>query len=168
MSAGPAYGVPGTSWSHDKSVFLKDIGPNRTEVVKIVRELTGKGLADALALVKSSPCLLVDDSHPFDAERLVKKLKDVGAHAEIGTASSFTLAALTEYQNLVKNVNKLGEELRVSLSATIIHILDEGNEGNVKKAYAFLDKIPNPSGLHLTLWNIIRTYDQEAGMPEEP
>lgn len=165
MSAGPAYGVPGTSWSHDKSVFLQEIGPNRTEVVKIVRDLTGKGLADALALVKTSPCLLVDNYHPIDAERLVKKLKDVGAHAEVGIASNFVLSSLVAYQNLVADMNKLGGELRVALSATITHVL---NEGDVKKATAFLDKIPNPSALHFALWSIVRTYNEEAKLPEEP
>ncbi len=64
-------------------VVLKEVGPNKVQVIKVVKDATGLGLVDAKAVVDGAP-KTVKEALPKDAaEALVAKLKDVGATAEL-------------------------------------------------------------------------------------
>ncbi len=63
-------------------VVLKDFGANKIGVIKVVREFTGLGLADAKKAVESLG--VIKEAVPkADAESIVAKLKEVGATAEL-------------------------------------------------------------------------------------
>ena len=63
-------------------VVLKDIGPNKIAIIKVVREATGLGLADAKKAVEAMG--VIKEAMPkADAEALVAKLKENGATAEL-------------------------------------------------------------------------------------
>ena len=64
-------------------VILKEIGPNKINVIKAVRELTGLGLKEAKDLVDGAPKPVKEAIPKADAEAAKKKLEDAGAKAEI-------------------------------------------------------------------------------------
>ncbi|MBR7186029.1 MAG: 50S ribosomal protein L7/L12 [Clostridia bacterium] len=63
-------------------VVLKDFGANKIAVIKVVRELTGLGLADAKKAVEGLGT--IKEAMPkADAEAAIAKLKEAGATAEM-------------------------------------------------------------------------------------
>ena len=63
-------------------VVLKDIGPNKIAIIKVVREATGLGLADAKKAVEAMG-VIKENVPKADADALVAKLKENGATAEL-------------------------------------------------------------------------------------
>jgi large subunit ribosomal protein L7/L12 len=85
VAAGPAAGG-GAAVVEEKTSFnviLKAAGPNKLNVVKIVKDLTGLGLKEAKDLVDGAPKPVKEGVSKADAEGLVAKLKEAGAEVEI-------------------------------------------------------------------------------------
>ncbi len=61
------------------NVELTAAGANKIQVIKVVREITGLGLAEAKALVEQAPKTLKEGISKADSEDLKKKLTDAGA-----------------------------------------------------------------------------------------
>ena len=83
-AAGPA--VAAAAPEEEKTEFdvvLKDVGPEKIKVIKVVRELTGLGLKEAKDVVDGAPSTLKEAAQKEEAETMVAKLKEVGATAEI-------------------------------------------------------------------------------------
>ena len=81
-AAGAAEAAPAEEEKTEFDVVLKDIGANKIAIIKIVREATGLGLADAKAAVEKMG--VIKEAMPkADAEALVAKLKEGGATAEL-------------------------------------------------------------------------------------
>ena len=55
----------------------------KIKVIKVVREITGLGLAEAKALVESAPKAIKEGISKDDAEELKKKLEEAGAKVEL-------------------------------------------------------------------------------------
>ena len=55
----------------------------KIKVIKVVREITGLGLADAKAMVEGAPKTLKEAVGKDEAEELKKKLEEAGAKVEI-------------------------------------------------------------------------------------
>ena len=86
-AAAPAAGAaaeaaPAAEEKTEFDVVLKDIGPNKIAIIKVVREATGLGLADAKKAVESMG-VIKENAPKADAEALVAKLKENGATAEL-------------------------------------------------------------------------------------
>jgi large subunit ribosomal protein L7/L12 len=84
VAAGPAAG--GAAPAEEKTAFnvvLKAGGPNKLNVVKIVKDLTGLGLKEAKDLVDGAPKPIKEGISKADAEGMVAKLKEAGADVEI-------------------------------------------------------------------------------------
>lgn len=64
-------------------VVMTEFGAEKIKVIKVVREITGLGLAEAKAKVESCPVTLKEAASKDDAEELKKKLEDVGAKIEL-------------------------------------------------------------------------------------
>ena len=64
-------------------VILKEAGPEKIKVIKVVREITGLGLAEAKALVDGAPKTLKEAVSKEEAEELKAKLSEVSAVVEI-------------------------------------------------------------------------------------
>jgi large subunit ribosomal protein L7/L12 len=64
-------------------VVLAEVGPNKIPVIKVVRELTGLGLADAKAVVDGAPKAVKEKVSKDDAEAAKAKLEEAGAKVEI-------------------------------------------------------------------------------------
>ena len=65
------------------SVVLKEIGENKIQVIKAVREVTSLGLKEAKELVESAPKNVKDDVGKEEAEEIKKKLEEAGATVEL-------------------------------------------------------------------------------------
>ena len=73
----------------EKSIFnieLKEVGGQKIEVIKIVRDVTGKGLKEAKDIVDAvatGPQVIKENVKKEEAEDLKKKLETVGAKVEL-------------------------------------------------------------------------------------
>ena len=65
------------------TVVLKDGGPNKINVIKVVREITGLGLKEAKALVDEAPKPVKEGVNKDEAAELKKKLTEAGATVEL-------------------------------------------------------------------------------------
>ena len=77
-----AEAAPAAEEKTEFDVVLKDIGPNKIAIIKVVREATGLGLAEAKKAVESMG-VIKENAPKADAEALVAKLKENGATAEL-------------------------------------------------------------------------------------
>ncbi len=82
--AAPAPG--GAAAAEEKTEFdvvLKEAGAEKIKVIKVVREITGLGLAEAKALVDGAPKTLKEAAAKEEAEEIKAKLAEVGATVEL-------------------------------------------------------------------------------------
>lgn len=82
--AAPAAG--GAAAAEEKTEFdvvLKEVGAEKIKVIKVVREVTGLGLAEAKALVDGAPKTLKEAVSKDDAEAIKAKFAEVGATVEL-------------------------------------------------------------------------------------
>ena len=68
-----------TEWT----VHLKDIGGNKINVIKAVRQVTTLGLKEAKDLVESAPTNVKEGISKSDADDTAKKLQEAGATVEL-------------------------------------------------------------------------------------
>jgi large subunit ribosomal protein L7/L12 len=64
-------------------VILKDVGPNKIQVIKVVRELTSLGLKEAKDLVEAAPKPVKEAVSKEEAEAAKAKLVEAGATVDI-------------------------------------------------------------------------------------
>ena len=64
-------------------VVLAAAGANKIQVIKVVREITGLGLAEAKALVDGAPKTVKEAASKEDAEAIKAKLEEAGASVEL-------------------------------------------------------------------------------------
>jgi large subunit ribosomal protein L7/L12 len=65
------------------TVTLTEIGTNKINVIKVVREITALGLKEAKDLVESAPKPIKEGIPKDEANNIKKKFEDVGAKVEI-------------------------------------------------------------------------------------
>ena len=82
--AAPAAGAAAAAEEQTEfDVILANAGAEKIKVIKVVREITGLGLADAKALVDSAPKSLKEGASKEEAEEIKAKLAEVGATVEL-------------------------------------------------------------------------------------
>lgn len=84
--AGPAAAAAPVEAKEEQTEFnveLKEAGPNKINVIKAVREITGLGLKEAKDLVESAPKTIKEGVAKAEAEDLKKKLEEAGAKVEL-------------------------------------------------------------------------------------
>ena len=64
-------------------IMLQEIGPNKINVIKAVREVTSLGLREAKELVESSPTKVKEGVAKDEAESVKAKLEEAGATVEV-------------------------------------------------------------------------------------
>ena len=82
--AAPAAG--GAAAAEEKTEFdvvLKEVGAEKIKVIKVVREVTGLGLAEAKAIVDGAPKTLKEAAAKEEAEEIKAKFAEVGATVEL-------------------------------------------------------------------------------------
>ena len=84
--AAPVAGAAGAAAAEEKSEFnvvLKDVGANKIQVIKVVRDATGLGLKEAKDLVDGAPKAVKENVAKEEAEELKAKFEEVGATVEL-------------------------------------------------------------------------------------
>lgn len=82
-AAGGAAAGGDAAGSDSVSAVLSDVGANKIQVIKVVRELTGLGLKEAKDLVDAAPKAIKEGISKADAEKIVAALAEAGAKVEI-------------------------------------------------------------------------------------
>jgi large subunit ribosomal protein L7/L12 len=84
-AAGPAAAGPAAAAEEQTSftVMLKEIGANKINVIKAVREVTTLGLKEAKELVEAAPKAVKEGVSKEEASSVMAKLVAAGATAEI-------------------------------------------------------------------------------------
>jgi len=88
VAAAPAAGgaaavAPAAEEKTEFDVILKDVGPEKIKVIKVVREVTGLGLKEAKDIVDGAPKPVKENVSKEDAAAIEAKFKEVGATVEI-------------------------------------------------------------------------------------
>lgn len=78
--------APAAAAAEEKTEFdvvMSSFGAEKIKVIKVVREITGLGLAEAKALVEGIPAKIKEGVSKDDAEAVMAKLVEVGATVEV-------------------------------------------------------------------------------------
>ena len=99
-------------------VILAEVGPEKVKAIKLYRDLTGAGLAEAKTAVESTPCVLLETLHQSAAEQVRADFEAIGSTITVDIA-------VAEGQELPKEDGRY-----------VITLLDAGTEKvKVIKAY---------------------------------
>ena len=85
-AGGVAAGAEGAGAAEEKTAFdiiLKEVGPNKIQVIKAVRAETSLGLKEAKAVVDGAPKAVKEGVTKEEAEKAKKALEDAGAVVEL-------------------------------------------------------------------------------------
>ena len=80
---GAAAGAAPAEEKTEFSVVLKEVGANKINVIKAVREVTSLGLKEAKDLVDGAPKAIKEGVSKDEAETIKKKFVDAGASVEV-------------------------------------------------------------------------------------
>ena len=84
VAAGPTAAAPAEEEKTEFDVVLKEVGPEKIKVIKVVREVCPElGLKEAKAVVDEAPKTLKENVAKDAAEEIKKKFAEVGATIEI-------------------------------------------------------------------------------------
>jgi len=81
--AGAAAGAAPAEEKTEFAVILKEVGANKINVIKAVREVTSLGLKEAKDLVDGAPKPIKEGVSKAEAETIKKKFTDAGATVEV-------------------------------------------------------------------------------------
>jgi large subunit ribosomal protein L7/L12 len=81
--AGAGAGAAPAEEKTEFTVVLKDVGANKINVIKAVREVTSLGLKEAKDLVDGAPKTVKEGVSKEEAETIKKKFTDAGATVEV-------------------------------------------------------------------------------------
>lgn len=86
MAAAPAAGGAAAAPAEEKTefdVFIKDAGPKKIEVIKVMRQLTNVGLAEAKQMVEAGNTKVLEGATKEAANDAKSKLEAAGAVVEL-------------------------------------------------------------------------------------
>lgn len=83
VAAAPAEGGAAAEAKSEFDVVLTEVGANKIQVIKAVREATGLGLKEAKEIVDGAPSTVKEAMPTADAEALKEALTAAGATVEL-------------------------------------------------------------------------------------
>jgi len=83
MAGGAGGGAAAAEEQTEFTATLTEVGTNKINVIKVVREVTSLGLKEAKDLVESAPKAIKEGIPKDEAAAIKKKFEDVGAKVEI-------------------------------------------------------------------------------------
>jgi large subunit ribosomal protein L7/L12 len=82
-AAPEAAAAPAQEEQTEFDAILTEVGPNKINVIKVVRELTGLGLKEAKAVVDEAPKPVKEGVSREEADRIAAKLAEAGAKVTV-------------------------------------------------------------------------------------
>ena len=83
VAAPAAAGAAAEEEKTEFTVVLKDVGANKINVIKVVREITGLGLSESKALVETANATIKENVAKDAAKEMEEKFKAAGATVEL-------------------------------------------------------------------------------------
>jgi large subunit ribosomal protein L7/L12 len=83
VAGGAAAAAPAAEEKTEFTVVLQAAGPNKINVIKVVREVTSLGLKEAKDLVDGAPKPIKEGVNKDEAEAIRKKFTEAGATVEV-------------------------------------------------------------------------------------
>jgi len=83
MAGGAGGGAAAAEEKTEFTVILTDIGGNKINTIKVVREVTSLGLKEAKDLVESAPKPIKEGVSKDEAAAIKKKFEEAGAKVEV-------------------------------------------------------------------------------------
>ena len=83
VAAAAGAAAPAAEEKTEFTVTLKEVGSNKINVIKAVREITSLGLKEAKELVDKAPGVLKENASKEEAESIRKKFEEAGAKVEV-------------------------------------------------------------------------------------
>jgi len=83
MAGGPAAAAPAVEEKTEFDVVLREAGPKKIQVIKVVREVTSLGLKEAKDLVDNPPRPVREGVSKDEAAQIRAKLEEQGAVVEV-------------------------------------------------------------------------------------
>ena len=86
VAVAAAAAAPAAAAAEEKTEFdviLAEAGAEKIKVIKVVREITGQGLAEAKATVEGAPKTLKEGVSKDEAEALKKQIEEAGGKVEL-------------------------------------------------------------------------------------
>ena len=86
VAVAAAAAAPAAAAAEEKTEFdviLAEAGAEKIKVIKVVREITGQGLAEAKATVEGAPSTLKEAVSKDEAEALKKQIEEAGGKVEL-------------------------------------------------------------------------------------
>jgi large subunit ribosomal protein L7/L12 len=86
VAAAAPEAAPAAAPAEEQTEFdaiLSEVGPNKINVIKVVREVTGLGLKEAKAVVDEAPRPIKEGVSKEEAEQIAAKMAEVGAKVTI-------------------------------------------------------------------------------------
>ena len=80
---GVSAAAPAAEAKDEFDVILKEAGAEKIKVIKVVREITGRGLKEAKDLVDGAPKTVKEAAPTAEANEIKAKLEEVGAVVEL-------------------------------------------------------------------------------------
>src|SRR5579885_1954206 len=82
-AAAPAEAAAPVEEQTEFDAILSEVGPNKINVIKVVRELTGLGLKEAKAVVDEAPKPIKEGVSKEEAQKIAEKVAEVGAKVTV-------------------------------------------------------------------------------------
>lgn len=83
VAAAPAAGAAAEDEKTEFDVVITSVGDKKIQVIKAIREITKKGLAESKALADKMPSTILEGASKDDAEKAKKALEDAGASVDL-------------------------------------------------------------------------------------
>ncbi len=83
VAAAAAEAAPAVEEKTEFDAVLTEVGPNKINVIKVVRELTGLGLKEAKAVVDGAPQAIKEAVSKEEADKIAEKMAEVGAKVTV-------------------------------------------------------------------------------------
>jgi large subunit ribosomal protein L7/L12 len=83
VTGGGGAGAPAAEEKTEFAVVLTEVGANKINVIKAVREVTSLGLKEAKDLVDGAPKTVKEGVNKEEAATIKKKFEDAGAKVEV-------------------------------------------------------------------------------------
>jgi large subunit ribosomal protein L7/L12 len=82
-AAGGAAAAPAAEEKTEFNVVLTEVGPNKINVIKVVRQVTSLGLKEAKELVDGAPKTIKEGASKQEADEIKKKIVDAGGTVDV-------------------------------------------------------------------------------------
>ncbi|MBQ9681123.1 MAG: 50S ribosomal protein L7/L12 [Aeriscardovia sp.] len=83
VAAAPAAGTAAADEKSEFDVVVTALGDKKIQVIKAIKEITKKGLAESKALADKVPSTILEGASKDDAEKAKKALEDAGASVDL-------------------------------------------------------------------------------------